>query len=63
MDSKLDHGKFITGKHLNISAKSEMVKKVNGIYKTSEGRVPLANLWLTQAKAIGLKMDRFAEST
>jgi len=24
---------------------------------------PLANLWLTQARAMGLKMDRFAEST
>jgi len=25
--------------------------------------VPLANLWLTQARALGLKMDRFADST
>jgi hypothetical protein len=56
-------GKFITGKHLNVSAKSGLVKKVNGTYKTPEGGVPLANLWLTQAKAMGLKLDRFADST
>jgi hypothetical protein len=56
-------GKFITGKHLNVSAKSGLVKKVGGTYKTPEGGVPLANLWLTQAKAMGLKLDRFADST
>lgn len=56
-------GKFITGKHLNVSAKSGLVKKVNGTYKTPEGGVPLANLWLTQAQAMGLKLDRFADST
>ncbi len=56
-------GKFITGKHLNVSAKSGLIKKVNGTYKTPEGGVPLANLWLTQAQAMGLKLDRFADST
>jgi len=56
-------GKFITGKHLNVSARSGLVKKVNGTYKTPEGGVPLANLWLTQAQAMGLKLDRFADST
>ena len=56
-------GKFISGKHLNVSSKSGLVKKVNGTYKTPEGGVPLANLWLTQAQAMGLKMDRFADST
>jgi hypothetical protein len=56
-------GKFITGKHLNVSAKSGLVKKIGGTYKTPEGGVPLANLWLTQAKAMGLKLDRFADST
>ncbi len=56
-------GKFITGKHLNVSAKSGLVKKVNGTYKTPEGGVPLANLWLTQANAMGLKMERFADSS
>ena len=56
-------GKFITGKHLNVSAKSGLVKKVDGTYKTPDGGVPLANLWLTQANAMGLKLDRFADST
>ena len=56
-------GKFITGKHLNVSSKSGLVKKVNGTYKTPEGGVPLANLWLTQAQAMGLKMNRFADSS
>ena len=56
-------GKFISGKHLNVSSKSGLVKKVNGTYKTPEGGVPLANLWLTQAQAMGLKMDSFADST
>ena len=56
-------GKFITGKHLNVSSKSGLVKKVNGTYKTSEGGVPLADLWLTQARAMGVEIDRFADST
>ena len=56
-------GKFITGKHLNVSSKSGLVKKVNGTYKTSEGGVPLADLWLTQARAMGAEIDRFADST
>ncbi len=56
-------GKFITGKHLNVSSTSGLVKKVGGTYKTPEGGVPLANLWLTQAQAMGVGMDRFADST
>ncbi|MEC7627285.1 MAG: DUF1552 domain-containing protein [Verrucomicrobiota bacterium] len=56
-------GKFITGKHLNVSSKSGLVKKVNGTYKTSEGGVPLADLWLTQARAMGVEIGRFADST
>jgi hypothetical protein len=56
-------GRFITGKHLNVSAKSGLVKKVNGTYKTPDGGEPLANLWLTQAKAMGLELDQFADST
>ena len=56
-------GKFISGKHLNVSPKSGLVKKVNGTYKTPEGGVPLANLWLTQAQAMGLDLDRFADSS
>ena len=56
-------GKFISGKHLNVSSKSGLVKKVNGTYKTPEGGVPLANLWLTQAQAMGLNIDRFADSS
>ena len=56
-------GRFITGKHLNVSAKSGLVKKVNGTYKTPDGGETLVILWLTQAKAMGLKIDRFADST
>jgi hypothetical protein len=40
-----------------------LVKKVNGTYKTPDGGEPLANLWLTQAKAMGLELDQFADST
>ena len=56
-------GRFINGKHLNVSAKSGLVKKFNGTYKTPDGGEPLLILWLTQAKAMGLKIDRFADST
>ena len=56
-------GRFITGKHLNVSAKSGLVKKVNGTFKTPDGGEPLANLWLTQARAMGIELDQFADST
>ena len=52
-----------SGKRLNVSAKSDLVKKVGGTYKTPGGVIPQANLWLTQANGVGLKLDRFAGST
>ena len=56
-------GKFKTGRHFNLSEQSGLTPKVGGRYVAPEGGVPLANLWLTQARALGLKMDRFADST
>ena len=56
-------GKFKTGRHFNLSEQSGLVPKVGGKYVAPEGGVPLANLWLTQARAMGLKIDRFADST
>ena len=34
-----------------------------GLHVNMPEGTPLANLWLTQARAMGLKMDRFADST
>ena len=39
-----------------------------GVFKTGQhlacaDGTPLANLWLTQARAMGVKMERFADST
>jgi hypothetical protein len=56
-------GAFKTGRHFNLSEQSGLTPKVGGKYVPPEGGVPLANLWLTQAKALGLKLDRFADST
>jgi len=56
-------GAFKTGRHFNLSEQSGLTPKVGGKYVAPEGGVPLANLWLTQARALGLKMDRFADST
>ena len=56
-------GKLITGKHLNLSETSGLLPKKNGKYVKPKQGHPLANLWLTQAKALGLKLNRFAEST
>ena len=56
-------GKLITGKHLNLSDKSGPVPKKDGKYAQPGNGLPLNNLWLTQAKALGLKLDRFADST
>ena len=56
-------GKLITGKHLNLTETSGPVPKKNGKYVQPKQGRPLANLWLTQAKALGLKLNRFAEST
>jgi hypothetical protein len=56
-------GKLITGKHLNLSDKSGTLPKKDGKYAQPGTGLPLNNLWLTQANALGLKMDRFADST
>ena len=56
-------GAFKTGRHFNLSEQSGLTPKVGGKYVAPKGGVPLANLWLTQARALGLKMDRFADST
>ena len=56
-------GRLTTGKHINLSANSGPVPKEDGKYKKLEGGTPLANLWLTQAQAMGLKGERFADST
>ena len=56
-------GKLITGKHINLSDNSGPVPKKGGKYQQLYHGLPLANLWLTQAKALGLEMDRYAEST
>ena len=56
-------GKLITGRHLNLSVISGPVLKKNASYQKPEGGMPLANLWLTQAQAMGMKQKRFADST
>jgi len=56
-------GRLTTGKHINLSANSGQVPKEGGKYQKVEGGTPLANLWLTQAQAMGLKTERFADST
>ena len=56
-------GAFKTGRHFNLSEQSGLTPKVGGRYVAPEGGVPLANLWLTQARALGLNLDRFADST
>jgi hypothetical protein len=56
-------GKLITGKHLNLTETSGPVPKKNGQYQKPKQGHPLANLWLTQTNALGLKLPRFAEST
>jgi hypothetical protein len=56
-------GKVLNGKHVNLSETSGPVPKKDGKFPKVEGGTPLSNLWLTQAKALGLKADRFADST
>ncbi|MAF23450.1 MAG: hypothetical protein CMP26_12725 [Roseibacillus sp.] len=56
-------GRLATGKHINLSANTGPVPKKDGKYQKVEGGTPLANLWLTQAQAMGLKTERFADST
>jgi len=56
-------GKLITGKHLNLSETSGPVPKEKGKFVDPKQGLPLANLWLTQLQALGLKADRYADST
>ncbi len=56
-------GRLTTGQHINLSANSGKVPKEGGKYQKVEGGTPLSNLWLTQAQAMGLKTERFADST
>ncbi len=56
-------GKLITGQHLNLSVTSAAQQPEKRQYKKPGNGAPLANLWLTQAQAMGLKTKRFADST
>ena len=56
-------GKIVNGKHINLSETSGPVQKEKGKYVHPKQGHPLANLWLTQANALGLNQPRFAEST
>jgi len=55
-------GRLKTGTHINLSETTGPVAKVIGKYINPKQGVPLANLWLTQMTALGLKPDRFADS-
>ena len=56
-------GKILNGKHVNLSETSGPVAKEKGKYVDPKQGLPLANLWLTQLQALGLKADRYADST
>jgi len=56
-------GKVLNGKHVNLSETSGPVPKEKGKYVDPKQGLPLANLWLTQLQALGLKADRYADST
>lgn len=56
-------GKLRTGNHINLSSKTGPVPKKQGKYVQLEYGIPLANLWLTQARALGADIERFADST
>ena len=56
-------GKILNGKHVNLSETSGPVAKEKGKYVDPKQGLPLANLWLTQLQALGLKTDRYADST
>jgi len=56
-------GRLKTDTHLNLSETTGPVAKVKGKYVNPKQGLPLANLWLTQMQALGLKPDRFADST
>ena len=56
-------GKILNGKHVNLSETSGPVPKEKGKYVNPKQGLPLANLWFTQLQALGLKADRYADST
>ncbi len=56
-------GKVLNGKHVNLSATSGPTPKEKGKYVNPNQGLPLANLWFTQMQALGLKADRYADST
>ena len=56
-------GKLITGKHLNLANQSIPDPAKTRKYSQPTNGLSLNNLWLTQANALGLKLDRFADST
>lgn len=57
-------GKLLTGKHLNLSdTTGEGKRGPNREFPAAKGGEPLANLWLTQLKALGSDSKRFADSS
>jgi len=48
---------------VNLSETSGPTPKEKGKYVNPKQGLPLANLWFTQLQALGLKADRFADST
>ena len=55
-------GNLVTGKHINMATEVNDGSKQSGKYRQLY-HGPLANLWLTQAKALGLNIDSFADSS
>ena len=56
-------GKLISGKHLNLANQSIPDPAKERKYSQPTNGLSLNNLWLTQANAMGLNLDRFADST
>ena len=56
-------GNLVTGKHINMATEVNDGSKQSGKYRQLYHGLPLANLWLTQAKALGLNIDSFADSS
>ena len=56
-------GNLVTGKHINMATEVNDGSKQHGKYRQLYHGMPLANLWLTQAKALGLNIDSFADSS
>ena len=56
-------GNLVTGKHINMATEVNDGSKQTSKYRQLYHGMPLANLWLTQAKALGLNIDSFADSS